>query len=190
MRVYVKDGIALREEQCGVMPIIEDGVPDMNPMGCQKGVAWAQMHYSQERVLYPLKRDGERGSGKWKRISWDEALTEVADSVIDAIQEQGPESIIHLSGCNTPTGGIVGRGRFASLIGALTMDLNAEMNDFAPGNYITYGIFDPVSSIDDWFHSELAPSRRIAAPRPSTPITSSPLRPARTPPSRWVWRRS
>ena len=113
------------------------------------------MHYSQERVLYPMKRDGERGSGKWKRISWDEALTEVADSVIDAIEEKGPESIIHLSGCNTPTGGIVGRGRFAGLLGALTMDLNAEMNDFAPGHYLTYGVFDPVSSIDDWFHSEL-----------------------------------
>ena len=155
MRVYVKDGVALREEQCGTMPAIEQGVPDMNPMGCQKGVAWASMHYSQERVLYPMKRDGERGSGKWKRITWDEALTEVADSVIDAIEEKGPESIIHLSGCNTPTGGIVGRGRFAGLLGALTMDLNAEMNDFAPGHYLTYGIFDPVSSIDDWFHSEL-----------------------------------
>ena len=124
-------------------------------MGCQKGAGWSHMHYSQERVLYPLKRVGERGSGKWKRISWDQALTEVADSVIDAIQEQGPESIIHLSGCNLPTGGIVGRGRFSSLIGASTMDLNAEMNDFAPGHYLTYGVFDPVSSIDDWFHSEL-----------------------------------
>jgi DMSO reductase family type II enzyme molybdopterin subunit len=155
MRVYVKDDIALREEQCGTMPAIEQGVPDMNPMGCQKGVAWASMHYSDERVLYPMKRDGERGSGKWKRITWDEALTAVADSVLDAIEEKGPESIIHLSGCNTPTGGIVGRGRFSGLLGALTMDLNAEMNDFAPGHYLTYGVFDPVSSIDDWFHSEL-----------------------------------
>ena len=155
MRVYVKDGIALREEQCGTMPAIEAGVPDMNPMGCQKGVAWASMHYSQERLLHPMKRVGERGSGKWEQITWDEALTEVADAVIDAIEEQGPESIIHLSGCNTPSGGIVGRGRFSGLLGALTMDLNAEMNDFAPGHYLTYGVFDPVSSIDDWFHAEL-----------------------------------
>jgi anaerobic selenocysteine-containing dehydrogenase len=97
MRVYVKDGIALREEQCGTMPAIEEGVPDMNPMGCQKSVAWASMHYSQERLLHPMKRDGERGSGKWKRITWDEALTEVADGVLDAIEEQGPESIIHVT---------------------------------------------------------------------------------------------
>jgi len=155
LRVYVKDGIVWREEQGGTLPVIEKGVPDMNPMGCQKGAAWSQLLYAKERVLYPLKRAGKRGSGKWKRISWDQALTEIADAIIDAIVEQGPESIIHLSGCNLPTWGIAGRGRFASLIGALTMDLNAEMNDFAAGHYLTYGIFDPVSSIDDWFHSEL-----------------------------------
>ncbi|MDO8615814.1 MAG: molybdopterin-dependent oxidoreductase [Dehalococcoidia bacterium] len=155
LRVYVKDGIAWREEQAGVLPIIEEGVPDMNPMGCQKGAGWSQMLYAKERLLYPLKRVGRRGGGKWKRISWDQALSDVADAVLDAIQEQGPESIIHLSGCNLPTYGIVGRGRFSSLIGSSTMDLNAEMNDFAAGHYLTYGIFDPVSSIDDWFHAEL-----------------------------------
>ncbi len=155
MRVYVKDGIIWREEQPGTLPVIEEGVPDMNPMGCQKGVAWSQLLYAKERVLYPLKRVGERGRGKWKRVSWEQALTEVADAILDAIQEQGPESIIHLSGCNLPSYGIMGRGRFASLLGASTTDLNAEMNDFAAGHYLTYGIFDPVSSIDDWFHSEL-----------------------------------
>src|SRR3990172_650901 len=155
IRVYVKDGMVWREEQPGTLPVIGRGVPDMNPMGCQKGVAWSQLLYAKERVLYPLKRVGERGRGKWKRISWEQALTEVADAIIDAIQEQGPESIIHLSGCNLPSYGIVGRGRFASLLGASTMDLNAEMNDFAAGHYLTFGIFDPVSSIDDWFHSEL-----------------------------------
>jgi DMSO reductase family type II enzyme molybdopterin subunit len=41
------------------------------------------------------------------------------------------------------------------LVGGLTTDLNAEMNDFAPGLYLTWGMFDPVSSIDDWFHSDV-----------------------------------
>jgi len=89
-RVYVKDGVALWEEPAGRYGVIEPGVPDRNPMGCQKGAGWAQMLYAQERVLYPLKRAGERGEGKWKRISWDEALTEVADAIIGAIQEVGP----------------------------------------------------------------------------------------------------
>ena len=72
-------------------------------------------------------------------------------------QEVGPESIIAPSGCNTSASARwpSGRGRYSSAIGGLTTDVNAEMNDFAPGHYLTYGTFDPVSSVDDWFHSEV-----------------------------------
>ncbi len=155
MRVYLKDGHVLREESAGVYPTVQEGVPDMNPMGCQKGVGWTQMLDSQERLLYPLKRDGERGSGRWKRISWDQAATEIADAVIDAVQELGPESVMAPSGCNLGTWGATGRAQYMRIIGGLTTDLNAEMNDFSPGHYLTWGTFDPVSSIDDWFHAEL-----------------------------------
>src|SRR3990172_3263964 len=155
MRVYLKDGTIWHEEAAGAFPVIEEGVPDMNPMGCQKGVAWSQLLHAKERVLYPLKRAGERGQGKWKRVSWDQALTEVADAILDGIQEIGPESIIHVGGANASTWGLFGRHRFAAHVGSLVMDLNAEITDFAPGHYLTFGMFDPVSSIDDWFHSEL-----------------------------------
>jgi nitrate reductase alpha subunit len=40
-RVYVKDGRVVFEEQAGVIPAVEKGVPDFNPMGCQKGRAGA-----------------------------------------------------------------------------------------------------------------------------------------------------
>ncbi len=154
-RVYVKDGIVLHEEPGATYQIIEDGVPDLNPMGCQKGAMWGQMLYSKERILYPMKRAGERGSGRWKRISWDEALTEVADAVLDAIQEQGPQSIVHeMTGAQ---GGPMALGaimRFQSLIGGVTMDLDGVVNDFAPGMYLTFGkIF--ASSVDDWFLSDV-----------------------------------
>ncbi|MFQ5471746.1 MAG: molybdopterin-dependent oxidoreductase, partial [Dehalococcoidia bacterium] len=155
MRVYVKDGIVIREEAAGAFPIIEEGVPDMNPMGCQKGVAWNQLLYGKERILYPLVRDGERGEGKWKRVTWSQALTKIADALLDAIEEIGPESIVHVGGANASTWGLFGRQRFAAHVGSLVLDMNAEITDFAPGHYITYGMFDPVSSIDDWFHSEL-----------------------------------
>ena len=89
-RVYVKDGKVLMEEQTGTFPVIEEGVPDMNPMGCQKGAAWARLLDAPERVLHPLKRAGARGSGKWKQVSWDQVLTEIADHILDAIQEVGP----------------------------------------------------------------------------------------------------
>lgn len=155
MRVYVKDGIAWREEPAAVFPQIEKGVPDLNPMGCQKGAGWTRTLYGKERVLYPLKRVGERGEGKWQRVTWDQAATEIADAILDAVDEIGPESVIAPSGCNIHTWGGLGRGLFMGGIGGLTMDLNAEMNDLAPGHYLTYGAFDPVSSIDDWFHAGL-----------------------------------
>ncbi len=155
MRVYVKDGKVVREESAAVFPTYEPGVPDMNPMGCQKGVAWSRMAQGDERVLYPLKRVGERGSASWERISWDQATTEIADKILDAVEEVGGESVIAPSGCNTPPASVTGRGSFLGSFGGLTTDVNAEMNDFAPGYYLTYGTFDPVSSVDDWFHAEV-----------------------------------
>ena len=45
---------------------------------CAKGQAGVNQVYDPDRILYPMKRVGKRGEGKWKRISWDQALTEVA----------------------------------------------------------------------------------------------------------------
>jgi anaerobic selenocysteine-containing dehydrogenase len=93
-RVYTRNGRIVREEQSGTHHAIEPGVPDMNPMGCQKGACWSHCHYSPDRVTKPLKRVGERGEGKFEEVSWDEALDDIADKILDAIQEQGPESIV------------------------------------------------------------------------------------------------
>jgi DMSO reductase family type II enzyme molybdopterin subunit len=155
-RVYVKDGVVVREEPAGDFETIEAGVPDMNPAGCQKGAAWSQMLSGQERVLYPLRRAGERGQGRWKRISWDEALTEISDAMLDAIRESGPQSIVSLG---TPGEGGTQTMNFSkpvfARLGVTSTDVQAEINDFNPGLYATFGRFDPAPSCDDWFHSEL-----------------------------------
>ncbi|MCE7928477.1 MAG: hypothetical protein DYG91_08290, partial [Chloroflexi bacterium CFX7] len=153
MRVYVKDGIVWREEQSGSFNTIEPGVPDFNPMGCQKGASWSQSLYGPDRVMYPLKRAGERGEGKWTRVSWDQALGEIADSLIDAIEEQGPHAIVHEGTPEMAT--VAPTGRFFSTLGGLGLDLNGSINDFSIGLYETFGKFSPVSSADDWFHSEV-----------------------------------
>jgi DMSO reductase family type II enzyme molybdopterin subunit len=154
-RVYVKGGEILREEQGGTYGIIESGVPDMNPMGCQKGAVWSNRRHARDRILYPMKRVGRRGGGKWRRISWEQALTEIADAVIDAIQEAGPESVLHET---TPAQGglmaVVAPTRFNQLLGGTSLDLEGMINDFNIGQYITFGKF-AVSSVDDWFHSDL-----------------------------------
>ena len=67
-RVYVRDGKIIREEQSGTLAVVQKGIPDMNPMGCQKGACWGYIHYAPDRVTHPLKRAGERGEGKWQEI--------------------------------------------------------------------------------------------------------------------------
>jgi DMSO reductase family type II enzyme molybdopterin subunit len=153
LKVYVRDGSVFREEQAGSFGTIEEGVPDFNPMGCQKGASWSQSLYGPDRLLYPLKRAGERGEGKWERVSWDDALTDIADAMLDAIEKYGSHTIVHEGTPETAAGGPT--RRFFTTIGGFGIDLHATFNDFSIGLYETFGKFSPVSSADDWFHSEL-----------------------------------
>lgn len=154
-RLYVRDGKVAFEEPGGNIEAIEPGVPDMNPLGCQKGAAWSQQLSSPDRITKPLRRVGERGSGQWEEISWDEALEEVAEALVEAIDMEGPESIIFEE---TVEGGLLTQApflRFAGQLGAVTLDANGLVNDFPVGQHITFGKFSSMSSVDDYFHSEL-----------------------------------
>jgi len=151
-RVYTKGDKIVREEQSSLWTATEPGIPDMNPMGCQKGACWSHCHYSPDRVTQPLKRVGERGKGEFEPVSWNEALTDIADAMLDAIEDQGMESII------TPLTPEVGAGAaryFTFALGLPTTDGNAEFQDFSPGWHITWGLYNPTASMDDWFLADL-----------------------------------
>ena len=60
---------------------------------CPIGAATTELVYHPDRLTYPQRRIGPRGSGKWERISWDEALDEIAEKVLKIRDESGPESI-------------------------------------------------------------------------------------------------
>jgi len=60
---------------------------------CPRGLAYIQLLYHPDRIKYPMKRVGNRGEGKWERISWDEALDTIAAKIKQAKEEYGPESI-------------------------------------------------------------------------------------------------
>lgn len=156
-RVYVKDGIVYREEQWARYPTIEQGVPDMNPRGCNKGICFSEVMYGAERLQYPLRRVGERGAGRWERISWDEALTECADAMLDAIEQVGPESICYEIGPGNGgmVNGTIPGWRFTRLIGGTVLDKNGMVSDFNVGLFETFGKFTFVSTVDDWFNADL-----------------------------------
>ncbi len=69
---HVKDGRIIK---------VEGNTNDPNSRGklCARGQSALNHQYHPERLLHPIRRVGERGEGKWKRISWDEALTELAE---------------------------------------------------------------------------------------------------------------
>ncbi|KFM83801.1 molybdopterin-containing oxidoreductase family protein [Paenibacillus macerans] len=64
---------------------------------CNKVRNMAERVYHPERVLYPLKRVGAKGEGKFARITWDEAVAEISGRYKELIREHGPESIMPYS---------------------------------------------------------------------------------------------
>ncbi|MCC7078474.1 MAG: molybdopterin-dependent oxidoreductase [Acidimicrobiia bacterium] len=154
-RVYTRDGTILFEEPAAELPVIEAGVPDMNPLSCQKGSAWSRQLSGKDRILTPLRRVGERGGGEWEEVSWDDALTEIAEAIVEAIDIEGPESVVFEE---TVEGGLLTQApvtRFAGLLGAVTLDANGLVNDFPTGQHITFGKFSCASTVDDTFHSDV-----------------------------------
>jgi DMSO reductase family type II enzyme molybdopterin subunit len=151
--VLVKDGKVVREEAAGVVGVVEPGVPDMNPMICQKGLAWSIEHDAEDRIAHPMRRAGERGEGRWERISWDEALTEIAESMIDAIEEVGPEAVV--MEMSPQIAATQPSSRFMSALAGQVLDVDSTINDFFTGYQQTFGKFSFTCSWDDYYHCDL-----------------------------------
>ena len=90
---------------CGALATVREGrVVDFQPNRdhpyskgafCIKGIRGAPgITYGPNRLLYPMRRRGARGEGKWARISWDEALNEMADRLAEVRRKYGPEAIV------------------------------------------------------------------------------------------------
>ena len=73
LRVHVKDGVVTRIES--------DNGEEPQLRACSRGRAYRQRVYAPDRLKYPMKRTGNRGEGKFERISWDEALDMVANEL-------------------------------------------------------------------------------------------------------------
>ena len=61
---------------------------------CAKGQAGINYVYDPDRILYPIKRNGRRGSKNWKRISWEEAYKEVTERLVELKENGHPEQFI------------------------------------------------------------------------------------------------
>jgi DMSO reductase family type II enzyme molybdopterin subunit len=156
--VYVKDGIVWREEQVADYAQTNPEVPDFNPRGCQKGGCYSGRMYDQSRLTVPLKRAGARGEGKWQRISWDQALDEIAEKFVDAMvsEQHGPGSIYWDLGSASANGcHALGLTRSALMLDTPILENTTEMGDHMPGVTTTTGKLVFTNSMDDLHYSDL-----------------------------------
>ena len=150
--VHVADGKVKLVEGApwGAMTIDGRTVPEAYPPRiCLRGVSQLENLYADDRVKYPYKRVGARGSGQWQRISWDEATTLIADNFTSIQQKYGKDAvwIAPYTGSLAILEGVVGAGfRFASVTGAVAGDFEGdnEGDSSTPAGW-NYVLVDPTN---------------------------------------------
>lgn len=95
---------------CGVGCYVEAKISNNRPMSirpdrtagfpadCPRAGQAIEYHDHPDRVNYPMKRTGKRGEGKWQRISWDQALDEIAEKLAAIRDRHGPEAVQTMGG--------------------------------------------------------------------------------------------
>lgn len=106
---------ACAQNDCGMDVYVENGEivrisgmrehPYNRGVLCPKGLASSQTVKDPMRLKYPIKRIGERGEGKWARITWDEALDTIAERLLALKEEFGPETFGVFRGAGPGWGG-------------------------------------------------------------------------------------
>ena len=122
--------------ECGVLVHVSDGKitkiegDPKHPMNrgftCVKGRSQFQFVYHPDRIKYPMRRVGKRGSGKWERISWNTALDEIAEKLTEIREKYGPESFCAVHG-TAPRSTLYSTALLASSLGSpnvMSVDLH------------------------------------------------------------------
>lgn len=148
----VRDGKLIRVEP-GDMP----GRPGY-ANACLRSMSYIQrLQDENARVMYPMKRTGERGSGEFERITWDEAIDLIAEK-LNAVVEQDPKNASFYSftgdlgkmSWEAPT-------RFAGCLGATTWDIEGIMGDHGAsmGMTMVFGTHRGAHDSRDYLNSKL-----------------------------------
>ena len=115
LKVWVEDG-EIRKLESADYP----GDPSARSI-CLKGLSNGRVVYHPDRLKHPLKRVGDRGEGKWQRITWDEAFDAIASKLLEVKEKYGPESVKVIAASSSHVGMLMGRlmaARFANVWGA------------------------------------------------------------------------
>src|SRR6266478_2488378 len=153
-------------DACALLINVEDGKgtrlrgdpehPVTRGFLCGKVARYLEREYSPERLLYPLRRTGAKGEGRFARITWDEALDEIAARFQAIAADSGPEAILPYS-YGGSMGYLQGSGmdrRFFHRLGASRLD--RTICSAAGGVALTASLGDRFATEPEQFrHSKL-----------------------------------
>ncbi|MFQ5879561.1 MAG: molybdopterin-dependent oxidoreductase, partial [Dehalococcoidia bacterium] len=95
------------EAACGILAYVDQETSEVRKLeghplhpasrgrSCAKGPATVAQVNNPDRILYPLRRSGGRGEGRWQRVSWREALDDIASRIRKAIQEDRRDQVVY-----------------------------------------------------------------------------------------------
>jgi len=131
--------------------------------GCLRGRSYRQRLYSAERLLYPMMRVGERGEGKFKRVSWDEALNFVAMKMLQIKNTYGPTALVDQSYAGASYGVLHKSDQIEGLLGRFLGMFGCRTNSWSVPSYQgtttssrwTFGTIEDGNEDDAYAHSKL-----------------------------------
>ena len=140
---------------------------------CLKGISHVQMAAHPDRLLVPLKRRGERGSGQWDRIPWDQALDEIATRIREISSVHSPRSMMFFpySGQLSVLNGMSGIYlRLASVLRAS----GTSLNQFGLDSAVPSGIEDTFGKGSGYLANDFAdlPNSRLVLIWGGDPVQS------------------
>ena len=117
-------------------------------MLCPRGQAGLGLTYDPDRIKFPMMRVGERGSGKWKRVTWEQALDYVAAQMLDIKQKYGPQAMIF-----STTHNLI-QNQFENLLNAYGSpnygtQRSLCFNSMIASNLFTFGMEEPARDYQD-----------------------------------------
>ncbi len=131
--------------------------------GCLRGRSYRYRLYAPERLLYPMKRVGKRGEGKFKRISWDQALGEIAEKMKELKAKYGPTAILDQSYAGSSYGVLHNSDQIEGLLARFLGLFGCRTSSWSVPSYqattfssrMNYGTIQDGNEDDAFAHSKL-----------------------------------
>lgn len=131
--------------------------------GCLRGRSYRARLYSPERLLYPMLRVGKRGEGKFRRVSWDEALDYVAKKMVELRNSYGPTALLDQSYAGASYGVLHKSDQIEGLLGRFLGMFGCRTNSWSVPSYqgttfssrMTFGTIQDGNEDDTFAHSKL-----------------------------------